>query len=75
MKVSQLCPTLCDPWTVCSPWNSPGQNTGLGSLSFSSRSSQQGMELGSSALQVNSLPTKNVYSDVIKQKIKEEENS
>ena len=30
MKVAQLCPTLCDP----SPWNSPGQNTGVGSLSI-----------------------------------------
>ena len=26
MKVTQLCPTLC-------PWNSPGQNTRVGSLS------------------------------------------
>ena len=24
LKVAQLCPTLCE----CSPWNSPGQNTG-----------------------------------------------
>ena len=41
MKVAQLCPTLCDfmdciatPWTIYSPWNSPGQNTGVGSLSL-----------------------------------------
>ena len=27
------CPTLCDPMD-CSPWNSPGQNTGVGSLSL-----------------------------------------
>ena len=27
MKVTQSCLTLCDP-----PWNSPGQNTGVGSL-------------------------------------------
>ena len=27
MKVIQSCPTLCNP----SPWNSPGQNTGVGS--------------------------------------------
>ena len=33
MKVSQLCPTLCKPMD-CSPWNSPGQNTGAGSLSL-----------------------------------------
>ena len=32
-KVAQLCPTLCDP-VVYSPWNSPGQNTGVGSLSL-----------------------------------------
>ena len=31
-KVTQSCPTLCDP-TDC-PWNSLGQNTGVGSLSF-----------------------------------------
>ena len=32
MKVPQLCPTLCNPvdYTV---WNSPGQNTGVGSHS------------------------------------------
>ena len=29
MKVAQSCLTLCD-----SPWNSPGQNTGVGSLSL-----------------------------------------
>ena len=29
VKVAQSCPTLCD-----SPWGSPGQNTGVGSLSF-----------------------------------------
>ena len=29
----QLCPTLSTPWTY-SPWNSPGQNTGVGSLSL-----------------------------------------
>ena len=30
--VAQSCPTLCDP--IDSPWNSPGQNTGVGSLSL-----------------------------------------
>ena len=31
VKVTQLCPTLCNPvdYTV-SPWNSPSQNTGVG---------------------------------------------
>ena len=33
VKVTQLCPTLCDPMD-CSSWNSPGQNTGVGSLSL-----------------------------------------
>ena len=33
VKVAQSCPTLCDPMD-CSPWNSPGQNTGVGSLSL-----------------------------------------
>ena len=32
-KVAHLSPTLCDPMD-CSPWNSPGQNTGVGSLSL-----------------------------------------
>ena len=33
--VTQLCPTLCDrPHVLYSPWNSPGQNTGVGSLSL-----------------------------------------
>ena len=30
MKVAQSCPTLCDPHGLHSPWNSPGQNTGVG---------------------------------------------
>ena len=30
-KVTQLYPTLCG---LYSPWNSPGQNTGVGSLSL-----------------------------------------
>ena len=34
VKVAQLCPTVCDPHGLYSPWNSPGQNTGVGSLSF-----------------------------------------
>ena len=34
MKVTQLCPTLCDPHGQYRPWNSPGQNTGVGSLSL-----------------------------------------
>ena len=94
VKVAQSCPTLCNPMDC--PWNSPGQNTGVSSLSllqgtfptqgsnpglpycrrilyqlshkgsprilewvaylFSSRSSNTGIEPGSPALQVDSLP-------------------
>ena len=32
VKVTQSCPTLCDPIDYYSPWNSPGQNTGVRSL-------------------------------------------
>ena len=32
VKVTQSCPTLCNPMDT--PWNSPGQNTGLGSCSL-----------------------------------------
>ena len=32
VKVIKSCPTLCDP--MDSPWNSPGQNIGVGSLSL-----------------------------------------
>ena len=32
VKVTQSCVILCDPWTIHSPWNSPGQNTGVGRL-------------------------------------------
>ena len=33
VKVAQSCLTLCDPHGLYSPWNSPGQNTGLDSFS------------------------------------------
>ena len=32
VKVSHSCLTLCDPHGLYSPWNSPGQKTGVGSL-------------------------------------------
>ena len=32
VKVTQSYPTLCSPMDC--PWNSPGQNSGVGSLSF-----------------------------------------
>ena len=34
VKVAQSSPTLCDPHRLYSPWNSPGQDTGVGSLSL-----------------------------------------
>ena len=34
VKVAQSCPTLCNPMDYTRPWNSPGQNTGVGSLSL-----------------------------------------
>ena len=34
MKVAQSCPTLCNSMDLYSPRNSPGQNTGVGSLSL-----------------------------------------
>ena len=37
MKVAQFCLTLCDPLGLYSPCNSPGQNTGEGSLSLLQR--------------------------------------
>ena len=39
VKVTQSCLTLCYPMDYSS-WNSPGQNTGVGSLPFSRESSQ-----------------------------------
>ena len=32
--VAQSCLTLCNPMDFSRPWNSPGQNTGVGSLSL-----------------------------------------
>ena len=34
VKITPLCPTLCDPVDCISPWNSPGQDTGGGNLSL-----------------------------------------
>ena len=56
MKVTQLCPTLL-PHGLYSPWNSPGQNTGVGRLSPSPGDlPNPGIEPGSLALQADSLP-------------------
>ena len=46
------------PHGLYSPWNSPGQNTGVGSLSLSPADGPDpGIQLGSPALQMDSLPT------------------
>ena len=34
VKVTQSCLTLCDPMNYTVPWNSSGQNTGVGSLAL-----------------------------------------
>ena len=34
VKVTQSCPTLCDPHGLYNLWNSPDQSTGVGSLSL-----------------------------------------
>ena len=56
MKVTQSCLTLQAHWLYC-PWNSPGQNTGVGSLSLlQGIFPTQGLNQ-SPALQAHSLPT------------------
>ena len=56
VKVTQLCPTL-RPHVLYSPWNSPGQNTGVGSLSLLQRDlPNPGIEPRSPTLQADSLP-------------------
>ena len=58
VKVTQLCPTLWDLMDYRqSPWNSPGQNTGVGSLSLLQGDlPNPGIKHRSSALQAGSLP-------------------
>ena len=34
VKITHSCPTVCDPMDYYNPWNSPGYNTGVGSLSL-----------------------------------------
>ena len=57
MKVTQSRPTLYDPMDYTSPWNSPGQNTGVGSLSLlQGIFPNQGSNPGLPELQADSLP-------------------
>ena len=47
----------CDPYGLYSPWNSPNQNTGVGSLSLlQGNLSNPGIKPRSPTLQVDSLP-------------------
>ena len=58
-EVSEGCSVVSDslrPHGLYSPWNSPGQNTGVAFL-FSRESSQCRDQTGSLALQADSLPT------------------
>ena len=58
---SESCSVMSDslqPHKLYSPWDSPGQNIGVGSLSLlQGIFPNPGMELGSPALQADSLPT------------------
>ena len=55
-QVAQSCPTLCNPMGSNSPWNSPGQHTGVGSLSLLlGIFPTQGSNAGLPALQADSL--------------------
>ena len=57
MKVPQLCLTLCNPNGLYSPWNSPGQNIGVGSLSLlQGFLPNPGIKPRSPTLQAGSLP-------------------
>ena len=56
VKVPQLCLTLCNPHGLYSPWNSPGQNIGVGSSSswkISRRFPNPGIKSRSPALQLS----------------------
>ena len=56
MKAAQSCQTL-QPHGLHSPWNFPGQNTGVGSLSLlQGNLPNLGIKPRSPALQVNCLP-------------------
>ena len=59
VKVAQSCPTLGDPHGLYSPWDSPGQNTEVGSLSLlQGNLPNPGIEPRSPTLQAGSLPAK-----------------
>ena len=60
VKLLQLCPVLCSPWTLARqaaprPWNSPGENTGVGCHALPGDLPSPGIEPGYPALQADSL--------------------
>ena len=58
MKVAQSCLTFCNPHGLYSPRNSLDQNPGVGNLSLlQGNLPNPAIELGSPALQADSLPT------------------
>ena len=57
IEVAQSCLTLCDPMDYTySPWNSPGQNTGVGNLSNPGDLPNPGIKPRSPTLRADSLP-------------------
>ena len=63
-----MCPTLCDPMD-CSPWNSPGQNNEVGSLSllqgiFLTQGSNPGL-LQSRQIETQGKPELNYYHHLL----------
>ena len=71
-KVAQSCPTL-RPHGLYSLWNSPGQNTGVGSLSLLQGSlPNPGIEPSPPTLQVNSLPAESILVIIWQKKKKKQ---
>ena len=56
MKESVSCSVVSDSLLLYRPWNSPGQNTGVGSLSLRGNLPNPGTEPRSPTLQADSLP-------------------
>ena len=51
-----MCPTLWDPMNLYSPWNSPGQSTGVGNFPSPEDLPNPGIRATYPALQADSLP-------------------
>ena len=61
VKIAQLCLTLCNPWTIYSAWNSPSQNTGVGSFSLLQGNSQPRDRTQISRIALDSLPAESQW--------------